>query len=63
MLITLEKMPILPIVARSGQGVDSILELLKDDDLSTAQPLKIPYDHTVDSNQLCGHMEFLMVVQ
>lgn len=43
------KMPILPIVARSGQGVDSILELLKDDDLSTAQPLKIPYDHTVDS--------------
>ena len=35
------KMPILPIVARSGQGIDSILELLKDDDLSTAQPLKI----------------------
>lgn len=43
------KMPILPIVARSGQGVDSILDLLKDDDLSTAQPLKIPYNHHVES--------------
>lgn len=42
------KLPILPIVARSGQGIDSILELLKEETLSTSQPLKIPYEHKVE---------------
>lgn len=43
------KLPILPIIARSNQGIDSILEILKEDTLSTSQPLKIPYNKEVEN--------------